>query len=625
MPTLPDIKGKVVLDDSQLARAGATATKTGEYIKRGMQTGTTHTLRFTESLTTMLGHFGNVPPVVNTAARSIESMTSSAAKGMSGAGVAAGAAVAGLGLLVAAGGEALHMYTSLGERVLAFSRVTGASAEESSRLVQVFDELGVAPEVATNAIVKLSRAIETTPKKLEALGIEVARDSKGNVDLAGTLVNVTTAYQSNGDAAQRNLIAITAFGRGGADLIPILAEDAAQLQRLEAQVRTIYTEEDLKRIHDYQISQRELKRGTDDLGNSVGQALLPAWKANIDSINENVYVSEHLDEKLRQLTGGHQSSRIAITEAGRALREEYEASLQAQSGIDQLTASHKAAADAAQAQADAENKLIQAEEASINSAYALKLADVAVSENAIHLREAQDRVALSSDKVAASQQAVTDAARRFGTNSPEYRKAVDELRKAQDDLTLAQDDVTKTSIQNERNILAAAAAARKLQEDTDLAATGQHDAAKETQAYVDKLYEEEQALDPNSPLRQNIQGLIDEIGKVPTQVTTRFFMERTQEEQAFVSKKQQRDQGFASGGRPPVGVPVWVGEHGPEIWTPDQPGTITPNGGTPPPAPAAGSSDIHVHGPLVQAETNADAGDIAREAGWELTKMRRNF
>lgn len=35
--------------------------------------------------------------------------------------------------------------------------------------------------------------------------------------------------------------------------------------------------------------------------------------------------------------------------------------------------------------------------------------------------------------------------------------------------------------------------------------------------------------------------------------------------------------GFASGGRPPVGVPSMVGERGPEIFVPDRPGTIVPN------------------------------------------------
>jgi hypothetical protein len=34
---------------------------------------------------------------------------------------------------------------------------------------------------------------------------------------------------------------------------------------------------------------------------------------------------------------------------------------------------------------------------------------------------------------------------------------------------------------------------------------------------------------------------------------------------------------FAAGGRPPIGVPSWVGESGKELWVPDEAGTIVPN------------------------------------------------
>ncbi len=35
--------------------------------------------------------------------------------------------------------------------------------------------------------------------------------------------------------------------------------------------------------------------------------------------------------------------------------------------------------------------------------------------------------------------------------------------------------------------------------------------------------------------------------------------------------------GFATGGRPPLGVPSWIGEAGKELWVPDGPGTILPH------------------------------------------------
>jgi hypothetical protein len=67
--------------------------------------------------------------------------------------------------------------------------------------------------------------------------------------------------------------------------------------------------------------------------------------------------------------------------------------------------------------------------------------------------------------------------------------------------------------------------------------------------------------------------------------------------------------GFASGGRPPVGVPSIVGERGPELWVPDGAGTILPNGSWGPrsfgsgvsaalSALGGGSGDTTIHAPL---------------------------
>jgi tape measure domain-containing protein len=46
-----------------------------------------------------------------------------------------------------------------------------------------------------------------------------------------------------------------------------------------------------------------------------------------------------------------------------------------------------------------------------------------------------------------------------------------------------------------------------------------------------------------------------------------------------IFKKGKKLFGFAGGGRPPVGVASIVGEEGPELFVPDTPGTIVPNGG----------------------------------------------
>ena len=65
---------------------------------------------------------------------------------------------------------------------------------------------------------------------------------------------------------------------------------------------------------------------------------------------------------------------------------------------------------------------------------------------------------------------------------------------------------------------------------------------------------------------------------------------------------------FAEGGRPPVGVASIIGERGPELFVPDRPGTIIPNGMF-----SMGSNQITIY-----AQTNADAYDIADEISWAM-------
>lgn len=71
--------------------------------------------------------------------------------------------------------------------------------------------------------------------------------------------------------------------------------------------------------------------------------------------------------------------------------------------------------------------------------------------------------------------------------------------------------------------------------------------------------------------------------------------------------------GFADGGRPPVGVPSFIGERGKELWVPDQPGTIVPNHAL----SALGGSryQITINPPagMSRATSNQFAADVVRQ------------
>lgn len=68
--------------------------------------------------------------------------------------------------------------------------------------------------------------------------------------------------------------------------------------------------------------------------------------------------------------------------------------------------------------------------------------------------------------------------------------------------------------------------------------------------------------------------------------------------------------GFATGGRPPVGVPSWVGERGVELFVPDVPGTIVANHALPALAAAVGGSTMTMGG-LSRSDLSALADILA--------------
>src|SRR5258708_27922265 len=82
MPTLPNVTSKFAFDYSDLTKAEKASAKAHGQFATDAKASTTHTLRFDQSLTTLLDHFGGMPPIVNQAGRSIESMASTGVGGM---------------------------------------------------------------------------------------------------------------------------------------------------------------------------------------------------------------------------------------------------------------------------------------------------------------------------------------------------------------------------------------------------------------------------------------------------------------------------------------------------------------------------------------------------------------
>lgn len=384
---------------------------------------------------------------------------------------AVGIGTAALGAAVAVAEKAIDQYVQLGTKIRAYARITGESAEQASRQVAAFEELGVSSDVAAAGMFKLAKAIANTPEKLAALGIQIVKNAEGNVDLNATLLNVMNAYQLTGDAAKRAAIIFAAFGKAGAAMAPILETNAAQLKFLQEQVASVYTQHDLDQIRKYGIAQKELKEQTDELGVSLGRLLLPAQLGFIESMNESIYVSKKFAEATE---GGSQSLGTASHASGKlsnALHEQYRKAQEAIQATDALAASALAAADAAKREAEAEDALY----------------------NALH--KSQDA--------------------NFA-----YRQSLLDLKKAQKDATDAKGLDAEANLRLEEAYFKVSEAAVEMALQQAEVAGKTLTAAEKADIQIDSLKRLEKHIRKGSPTYNAIEAYIAELRKIPADVYT---------------------------------------------------------------------------------------------------------
>lgn len=223
------------------------------------------------------------------AATGLDDSVGASATKMSRLGAAAGAAsdhiranigaysVAAVAGLTAAAVASIREFTTLADKVRDFSRFAGVSAETSSRLVAVFDDLEVSQEAANTAFFRLNRGISSGTTNLEQYGAEVVRTKDGNLDIYRTLLSVSDAYQSTSDSGRRAQLVQEAFGRGGAALIPILEQGREGIKELYGNVPKgqILDDAEVLRARQFELAMDDLNDSMMELKVAAGNELVP--------------------------------------------------------------------------------------------------------------------------------------------------------------------------------------------------------------------------------------------------------------------------------------------------------------------------------------------------------------
>jgi hypothetical protein len=550
MTQLPNIGAKIVVDDSQLKNVGGTASKTGAALEAGIGKGKTSLTQFSTALSGVLGQagLGGMPIAALKSGDALEGM---AGKGISGMTLLGGAALAGGAILTTVIGEGISKYEELAGQVENYKRVTGASADESGRMVQTFTALGVSEDTATAGMFKLSKAIDTTPKKLEDLGVVIARNAAGNVDLSKTLFNVADAYNAAAGADKKNLILFDAFGKSGKDMIPILEQGSVALQQFEKDAHITFSEQDLQRAKDYQIQLAQLKQGWDALGEAIGQKAVPALLGASDALSKQQFIQDGLNKA---------SDEGTLSAWDLANAQTFGVKNSASDLIDKLVAEYNAL-HAAKTGFDAQAQATL--DAAAAAALLIKTSDDLIStEDKLYkltetIADQRDKVTSATWDVRDAEKTLADDRKKYGPNSEQAIRDAIALRGAQQSLS----DTIKQGGQDRRQQVI----------DQEALIGPNRDLNAENAAAIAYYTAEEKKVGKGSPLYKKLQEWIALLETVPGNADTSI----TANYRAPVGTG--KTQHFAAGGRPPVGVPSWIGEEGKELWVPDAPGTVVPH------------------------------------------------
>ena len=214
--------------------------------------------------------------------------------------------VAAVGALAAAGASAVKEYTNLADKVRDFSRASGASAETSSRLTAIFDDLEISQGSAETAFFRLNRGIAEGTANLEQYGAQVVRSKDGNLDVYRTLLSISDAYKNTEDSGQRAALVQEAFGRGGKDLIPILEQGRDRLREMFATVPKgqILNEDQVERARQFKLALDDLNDSIMELKVAAGSELVPALTGFISYSADAIRTANEARRSVLDFAGG---------------------------------------------------------------------------------------------------------------------------------------------------------------------------------------------------------------------------------------------------------------------------------------------------------------------------------
>lgn len=517
--------------------------------------------------------------------------------GVGTSGLVAGAAVAGMATFVAGGVQKLGEMTA---EVRKFKDASGATWEESSRLVAVFDDMGVSAETGAGAMARLAKNVDAG--KFEDFGVQVVRAKDGTIDMVATLGAAADAMNSTADPAKRAAMGTALFGKSWAELMPVLQQGSGGIRQA------------MDGVADYQIvteesaaKQREMSLAVDDLQDAIGGLQMSLASDLIPELakmaSEGAAVVNMLNSMTAKIGGlGTFIAAMNPVSAWKSLEDGEEAITGAGDAAVDTEANIRAMAAAEDDAADASRRLAAEIKVQEDHLKALNDTTMTIAGTQLAFESAQRSTAAAAADLTAKTAALQLARQEYGDGSPQAVEAQRAYENALGGSKEAADRFAQATV----------ALAEK-----HALLSGEALTAQESQ----RIYSEalgqfrDSATDPN--LVAGMDSLIGQVGSYASAADSAAAASRrmTEANQAAIASaalsiaKNAIGVGGATPGRAmggPASGAVLVGERGPEQ-------VILPQGSRVVPNHAMRSNG---GGITVNVATNASPWAIAREIDW---------
>ncbi|TAL46547.1 MAG: phage tail tape measure protein, partial [Salinibacterium sp.] len=169
--------------------------------------------------------------------------------------------------------------------------VTGMLPEQASVLATAANILGVDVDALGTGLARMANNAVTNEEKFAKMGITIAKNVDGSVNLWQTLANLRAATSSAGFSAESTAAAIQLMGRGAKELIPILGLTNEQFDAMAAEAHragTYLTQAGLDAATVWERTHNRIENALTGVGTQILGNLAPTLSNLVDTITNTI-------------------------------------------------------------------------------------------------------------------------------------------------------------------------------------------------------------------------------------------------------------------------------------------------------------------------------------------------